>query len=66
MGVPNYSQRKRVPKLRNQWVAALQPGVALPARPRRVKANSGELKLYVILPGWRVELLLSFQFSIRY
>ena len=37
-----------------------------PARPRRVKPNSGELKLYVISPGWRVELLLSFQFSIRY
>ena len=42
------------------------PGVALPARPRRVKPNSGELKLYVISPDWRVELLLSFQFSIRY
>ena len=41
-------------------------GVALPTRPRRVKPNSGELKLYVISPGWRVELLLSFQFSIRY
>ena len=37
-----------------------------PARPRRVKPNSGELKLYVISPGWRVELLLSFKFSIRY
>ena len=43
-----------------------KPGVVLPARPRRVKPNSGELKLYVILPSWRVELLLSFQFSIRY
>ena len=41
-------------------------GVSLPARPRRVKPNPGELKLYVISPGWRVELLLSFQFSIRY
>ena len=41
-------------------------GVALPARPMRVKPKSGELKLYVISPGWRVELLLSFQFSIRY
>ena len=41
-------------------------GVALPARPRRVKPKPGELKLCVISPGWRVELLLSFQFSIRY
>ena len=31
-------------------------GVALPARPRRVKPNLGELKLYVISPGWRVEI----------
>ena len=41
------------------------PGAALLACPRRVKPNSGELKLYVISPGWRVELLLSFQFSKR-
>ena len=27
-------------------------GVALPACPRRVKPKSGELKLYVISPGW--------------
>ena len=42
-------------------------GVALPARPRRVKLNSGELKLYVISPGWRVELCchFSFQFVIK-
>ena len=33
-------------------------GVALPACQRRVKTNSGELKLYVILPAWRVEFIV--------
>ena len=33
-------------------------GVALPARPWRVKTNSGELKLYLILSAWRVEFIV--------
>ena len=33
-------------------------GVALPARQWRVKTNSGELKLYVISPVWRVKFIV--------
>ena len=39
------------------------PGVALPARPRRVKPNSCELKLYVISPGWQWNYCCHFSFQ---
>ena len=36
----------------------LSTGVVLPARQWRVKSNSGELKLYVISPAWRVKFIV--------